>query len=347
MATATIIKMPGMSVVPAFVPRKERDVMETVFIHPEKLGDWKRPGRIQRPLKLNEYIFQCAREMQLHAAQDPDEAWCEVPGIVTLAKFNGETYLLDGQHRLDGALKLAAGQVIVAGGVPVKVALARVRTIHIDSWTEMADEFGRINGQLVRTKPEDVLRAASMGNVNLQAIERACPFIGYDRAGENKKQVLLTMPTAVRTWLGSAGVVPAQGPTVGELTKYLNKPTTLEVIDFYLACDAAGWQNSVYQRFWGTLNLSINMWLYRRLVLGEHQQRFHGGIKPMILTRAQFVECMRGLTMDADYHEWLSGRTLRERDRVPCYTRLKEISTPILRKMGIEPRFPMAADWGG
>lgn len=346
-APATVIRMPGVTALPSFVPKKDRDVMDTVLIHPEKLDQWKRPGRIQRPLKANsDNVVALAREMQLEAARDPEEAYCEIPGVITLAKLDGDTYLLDGQHRLDGGFRMACGQVIVHGGVSVKCALARIRVITVESWTEMADEFVRVNGQLVRTKPEDALRAASMGNVQLQKIEKECPWIGYDRTGESKRTILLSMATAARTWFGSGGVVPAAGPVVADLTKFLTTEQCDLIVDFFKATAEAGWVNPSFARLWGALNLSINMWIWRRVVLGQFQTRFHGGIKPMVLTRDQFVGCMRTLPLNADYHAWLSGRTLRDRDRVPCYSRLQDAYRPAIKQLGIEARFPMATDWG-
>lgn len=348
-ATATLIKMPGVHALPNFVDKNDREVMQTVFVDAEILAEWKRP-KLQRPLQLSRKVYELAEAMQLEAAKDPDEAWCRIPGVITLGKvlekdYKG-TYLLDGQHRIDGALKLACGPILVPGGVSVRQALTNAREKTFDTFAEMGTEFANLNSQLVATKPDDILRALSEMNPHLADIEKACPFIGYDRTGKHKETVLLSMSAALRTWFGSGGLVPASGPPARDTIKYCDDTQTAKIIDFYSACAEAGWALPTLQRLWSTLNLSINMWLWRRVVLGESVQRFHGGQAPLVLERKQYVECMREVASTKAYIEWLGGRSLRYQDRQPCYGRLKDMFTERLAKLGrTSPRFPMA-EWG-
>ncbi len=67
------------------------------------------------------------------------------------------------------------------------------------------------------------------------------------------------------------------------------------------------------------LNLTICMWLYRRLVITPYSP------KTPKFTREQFTAAIGGLSTDEGYLQWLVGRQLRDRDRSPCYQRVKSI----------------------
>lgn len=344
-ATAQLIKMPGLtSLSPAMVKSERPPVMETMILTPDKVPEWKLPG-VQRALKSNDKVLQMAIAMQLEAAQDPEEAYCRIPGIITIGQVGNTRYLVDGQHRIRGAFMRAASELLVAGGVIVKQGLVDLRLMFFESMAELAQEFANLGSVLLPMKADDILRALAESSEHLKRVEEECPYIGYDLTGEHKKTKLLSMSSALRAWYGSGGIVPAGGPPAREIVeKYLNDEQTDQMLGFYHACEEAGWNNNAFRRLWGALNLGVNMWLWRRIVLGQHTQRFHGGQKPMILSREDAILCMRELT-DGGYNEWLEGRSLRYQDRMPCYTRVKELYTIGLARIGSEnPRFPMA-DW--
>lgn len=338
------IRMPGLHVLPAKAPKSMRSEMETMIVTPDLLSQWKLP-KFQRPLNLTNEVRKAAEEMQLEAGKDPDEAFATIQGVITLGRFERQTYLVDGQHRLFGSFAWACRELLAHGGVQVKQALINVRQANFDSMKEMADEFVMLNSQLNKTKPDDVMRAIAEGSPAMAAIEKACPYIGYDLTGENKNRLLLSMSAALRVWNGSGGLVPAHGPRAQEIvSKHLNDEEAKRMIDFFGACEEAGWVNTAFKRLWSSLNLGIVMWMWRRLVLGETRS-FHGGQRPMVLTREQFVFCMREL-LNEDYLNYLVGRSLRFQDRVPTYARVKELFTVGLIRMGIEtPRFPMPQGW--
>jgi hypothetical protein len=74
------------------------------------------------------------------------------------------------------------------------------------------------------------------------------------------------------------------------------------------------------------------MWLYRRLVLDKDR-----GVKRFaVLTRDQFKRAMMSVSADPAYLDWLVARHMGERDRSPCYGRLRAI---IVKRL--------AADTGG
>lgn len=342
MQTQLAIKMPGLRALPSSVSKDDRATMQTMLITPDKLAEWPLPG-LQRPLGLSKKVRDAAEAMQLEAAQDAEEACATIDGVITLGKVGGKTYLVDGQHRLHGAFAWAARELLVHGGVLVKQALVDVRVRQFETMSELAEAFVHLNSQLNPTKPDDIMRSLAHTNEHLHAIEEALPFVGYDLTGANKKTKLLSMSAAIRTWFGSGGLVPANGPTALEIVKkYLNAEQADAMIDFYEACVGAGWQNEAFRRLWSTLNLGVCMWLWRRTVLGETVRYQQGGQKPMVLTRDQFVLCMRSL-LNTEYLDWLQGRSLRYQDRMPCYSHVKDLFTGAMAGLGVEaPRFPMA-----
>lgn len=341
-ATMTAIKMPGLHVVPKSVDKADIAHMQTMIITPDRLAEWKLPG-LQRPLVRSKRVEDAAIAMQLEAAKDPEEACAVIDGVITLGKLGKETYLVDGQHRLYGAFAWAAREILVHGGVLVKQALVDVRVRHFESMADLAEAFINLNSQLNPTKPDDIMRSLAASNEHLRQIEKACPFVGYDLTGANKKLKLLSMSSAIRTWFGSGGLIPANGPSALEIVrKYLDKNQADMMISFYGAAMEAGWAHEPFKRLWGSLNLGVNMWIYRRTVLGETMRFGTGGHRPMVLTRDQYIVCMRSL-MEPEYMDWLVGRQLRYQDRVPCYNHIKERFTVALKPLGIEaPRFPMA-----
>lgn len=344
-ATAmTAIKMPGLRSVPASADRNDVANMDTMIVTPEKLTDWLLPG-LQRPLVRNKKSEEIAAAMQREAAKSKD-ASATISGVITLGMLEKKTYLVDGQHRLYGAFLLACRELLAHDGVLVKQAYVDVRVRHFKTMSEMSDEFIELNSQINPTKPDDILRALASASPHMQAIQQACPYIGYDLTGDKKKTTMLSMSSAIRTWFGSGGLVPAAGPRADELVrKYLDEAQTEKMIGFFTAATEAGWDHDAFRRLWSALNLGINMWLYRRTVLAETINYRSGGHAPMVLTRDQYIACMRSL-MEAKYLDDLVGRSLRFQDRVPCYTRIKEHFTPVLKDFGIDaPRFPQA-QWG-
>lgn len=340
----TEIKMPGLHIVPKGTDKDDISTMKTMLIEPDRLAEWKRPI-FQRPFVKTKRVEEIVGAMQLEAAKDPREACAIIEGVVTLGIVGKDTYLVDGQHRL-GSFALAAKELMEHGGVLVRQALVDVRVRRFDSLKDMADAFINLNSQLNPTKPDDIMRSLAASNEYLAEIAEKCPFVGYDLTGANKKIKLLSMSSAIRTWFGSGGIVPANGPSALEIVrKYLDRNQADMMMAFYGAAMEAGWAHEPFKRLWGSLNLGINMWIYRRTVLGETMRFGQGGHKPMVLTREQYIVCMRSL-MEPEYMDWLVGRQLRFQDRNPCYAHIREHFTVALKQLGVEaPRFPQA-QWG-
>lgn len=321
----TVIKMPGTRE----APKNVRSVMDTLLLTIGGIDRWKKPA-FQREQRMTVKVIALVQELKQNGGV--------IPGIITLGKLSGETYLIDGQHRIAAFRETG-----------LEEGYADVRICHFDSMAEMGEEFVKLNSALVRMKNEDILRGLEGVNPHLSAVRRRCPFIGYDHVrivppGATGSKILLSMAVAIRTWYGSEKT-PTTGPSSPLSANMLNEADVKLISDFFTACHEAWGADKTNFKLWGSLNLCVLMWLWRRVVLGQDQARTHGGSKPMRLTREQFVACMMTLSADGRYADWLVGRSLGDRDRGPCYTRIRE--TFVRRLAGFDmraPRFPKS-DW--
>jgi len=94
-------------------------------------------------------------------------------------------------------------------------------------------------------------------------------------------------------------------------------------------------------RLWGALNLTMCMWLWRRLVLDQNRT---SGLRRVALSPAQFKKCMMRVSASEDYVDWLQRRLLSDRDRAPCFRRLCGLFVASLKQEGVEkPAMPKPA----
>lgn len=352
MATAALaLKMPGTTMIlPRSIKTEDRPIQGTAIFTPERLDEWNRP-EFQRPLLINQDVQGMARKMMLEAAADK-EGMCSIPGIILFGRFLGDDYLLDGQHRIFGAFALACGkralegttEFLTEGGVRPKMALASTETRHYNSLSEMAQAFVNAQKKLVALKADDSLRALEYTNTYLRDLREACPFIGYEKNKNTKDRIMISMSAAIRTWFGS-GATPATGPECSRAASYLDETETARLISFFIACERAGWVDSMWPNLWGTLNIGLNMWLWRKLVLGK-ENKFRGGGDFMALTVQQYAECMKGLKTP-EYAKFLKSRALRFQDRLITYEYIQDLFMPELARQGIiGPKFPVPQGWG-
>lgn len=315
----TVLRMPGIKELPKSAPKSVRSVMDTLLLTPAGVARWKKPP-FQRELRVTKKVEAFAEELKTNGGV--------IHGIITLGKLDGETYIVDGQHRIEG---------FNMSGLPE--GFADVRICHFDSMSEMAEEFERLNSALVRMKTDDILRALEHSNHCLAIIRKRCPFVGYDhiRAGGNSARLLL-MSTLVRVWFGASGDTPTPGPSSSEAASLLDDTNT-ERITMLLALMFEAWGRDPENfRLWGSLNLSMHFWLWRRLVLREGVT----SARIVTLKNDEFRQCMMAVSSNQLYVDWLPGRSLRERDRSPAYNRIKQIFAGRLGGMGFgKPILPI------
>lgn len=298
---SNVIKMPGVTSVPAGTPKTVKSTMDTVILTPEGLKSWKAPP-FQRPLRVNPKLQAIAEELKHNGGV--------IPGIITIGIVNREKFLIDGQHRVEAFKISGLGE-----------AYADMRICHFDTMAEMGDEFVKLNSQIVKLRPDDLLRGLEGSIQGLQSIRKECPFIGYDMIRRGERAPILSMSIALRVWCSSAPEIPSSaGMTAREIASHLDTDETNRISHFYSTCLQAWGRDHEYSRAWGTLNLTIVAWLWRRVVI-SHQTN----TRVTKFTPQQFLSGMRALTASSDYMDWLTGRVLTDRDRSPCYERIKTI----------------------
>jgi hypothetical protein len=295
------------------LPRKpqthKHSSMETVEVTQSSVNGWAIPP-FQRPLRVNDKV----RQIALKIADDGGV----IPGVITVGrlKIGRETrhYLIDGQHRLEAFRMSTCPQ-----------ALADVRFMDFTTMADMADEFVELNSRIVNMRPDDVLRGLEESTEALRLIRQACPYVGYDniRRGHSNAP-MVSMSMALRVWEGSAAETPV---SIGRSAAQLATDMTIESANqlkvfFGMAFEAWGRDDST-KRLWSALNLSLCMWIWRRIVLdNDRSKRRH-----IALRTETFRQCLMQLGATASYTEWLEGRALGDRDRPAAYNRIKAVFT--------------------
>lgn len=299
------------------IEKKTKTVVDTILVTPEKVRTWKSPV-FQRQLRENRKVQALAEQLK-----NDGGVW---PGIVTLGFFNGETYLIDGQHR--------AHAFIMSG---LAEGYSDVRIHYFNSMAEMGDEFVKLNSQLVVLRPDDILRGLESSMPALKVIRGECPFIGYDVVRRSEKAPIVSMSMVLRSWRAGINEVPAS--TGGEAARVVASGMDETEVRYFaefmnIAYKAFG-RDVEYQRLWARLNLTLSVWMYKHLVLSQYSP------KTPRLTKEMFQRCLMALSADTEYLDWLVGRTLSERDRSPAYARMKSIfARRIMQETGRKVSLP-------
>jgi len=292
-----------LTIKPNTKPQKAtRTTVDTIAFDREQIASWELPA-FQRPLKLNDKVVALAETIKRDGGV--------IPGVITLGVLGGQTYLLDGQHRR--AAFMQSG---------MESGYTDVRIHHFDNMGEMGEEFVRLNSQLVRMRPDDILRGLELSYEPLRRLREKCPFIGYDMIRRGTNAPIVSMALVLRGWRSSSCEVPAShgvASSAAALAVSLTNEDSNEMIRFLSACFEAWGRDQEYMRLWGGLNLVLCMWLYRRTVMQQNS------VKSIRLTREQFKKCLMSLSAESDYLDYLTGRSMGERDRSPTYGRMKHI----------------------
>jgi hypothetical protein len=277
--------------------------MDTMELTPKGVRAWKRPP-FQRELRINDKVKKLVDNLIADGGV--------VPGIITLGHMDGDIYLVDGQHRAEAFLLSE-----------LQVGYADVRICEFETMAEMSEQFVQLNSALVRMRTDDIIRGLEAINPLIASIRRKCPFIGYDGVRGAQARVLVSMAVAIRTWFGST-LTPTNGPASTDAVKMLTEESVAALCKFMNVCFEAWGRDREHFRLWSTLNLGILMWLWRRIVLGEGSVP-KGARRSVVLEGGDFQRCLMGLAADPKYTDWLVGRSMCERDRSPCYARIREI----------------------
>lgn len=309
---------------PKTVPeRRTRTTVDTIMVTPERIAKWKLPSG-QRPLRENAKLRMISEQIK----QDGGV----IPGVLTIGILSGAYWIIDGQHRLHA--------FSISG---VTEGYADIRFVHAESMVDITDEFVRLNSDIVRMRPDDFLRGLEGSIFALQAIRKACPFVGYDQIRRGTSGPILSMSCVLRWWRGSGMETPS-GSVSGMSAVDLAQSTTDEevsgIIDFlHLANEAFG-RDVQYAQLWTGLNMVLCMWMFRKLVLTQYSP------KTPRIDRATFKKCLMSVSADSVYQDWLHGRHMGERDRSPAYARLKSIFGKRLQQelTGSKVQLP-APDW--
>lgn len=281
--------------------RHTKTKMDTLRLTPESVGKWRKPP-FQRTLIVNSKVREVVDTIK--------ESGGVIPGILTLGVIGQDTYLVDGQHRIE-AYKIS--------GLPE--GFADVRMHWFEDVSQMAREFEELNSALVNWKPDDILRARESYMPSLQELRKLCPFIGYTMIRRSTGAPLISMSAVLRCWFGSETEVPMAG--AGKSARNAAERLTLDEarsLAAFLELPAAAWgRDAEFFKLWGNLTLCLTMWMYRRTVIQLYTPA------TTRLTRDQFRKGLSGLSADEKFLEFLVGRGLNDTSRAPTYNRIKTI----------------------
>lgn len=285
-------------------PKQVRSVMETMIQTRAEVQAWQVPS-FQRPIRINDKVRTLAEMLKSNGGI--------VPGIITLGRVEGDKtiWIPDGLHRREAFLLSDLPECIMD-----------VRLCSFANIPEMAREFVDLNSKLVNMRPDDILRGLESCIRSLKMIREACPFVGYDNIRRNDNSApILSMSSVLRCWQHSGFEAPHSGGSSAlQLAEELEEVQTFELIKF-LAVARSAWGNEEQNyRLWSALNLTMCMWIWRRMVVDKDRT---GTKRYISMSEDQFRKCLMALSADGMYSDWLIGRKMGDRDRVPCFSRIR------------------------
>lgn len=276
--------------------------LDTIEVTPDLVRSWKLPP-FQRPLRVNDKVLALAQQIKRDDGV--------IPGVFSIGQLKNDRWLIDGQHRRESFLISEC-----------LVGYVDVRTCHFASMADMGEEYVNLNSRIVQMRPDDILRGLEDSYPALAKVRKRCAFVGYDQIRRNERAPVLSMSALLRCWNGSSGDVPKSGGvSAAQLATTLQSDEADGVADFLDLAFKAWGRDPAYARLWSSLNLTICMWLWRRVVLGTGMTastRYHR------FTPEQFKKCLMSLSA-SDYVDWLLGRNSQSRDNSPAYSRIKTI----------------------
>jgi hypothetical protein len=301
--------------------------MDTLLLSVDQINAWQTP-EWQRPIRANSKVMALAEEMKQTQT---------IVGVITLGHMSKDnaSYVVDGQHRIE-AFRISGLTEVIAD----------IRVVHFDTMAEMADEFVKLNTAIKRMRPDDMLRGLAPNLPNLQRVMRECPFVGYThvrRKGHSGS--LVNLASVLRCWQASINDTPSSGSSSMSITQIAaaqDNESTANLIKLLSLMSHAWGSDPEYFKLWGNLNMTICMWLYRRMVLDTTRR---GSQRVSILTDTQFKQCLGSLSASSSYMDWLVGRLLNDRDRSPALVRIKTIFVRRLIESGVAKPYLPSPSW--
>jgi hypothetical protein len=278
----------------------EKTRMETQLLSLQEMDSWALPP-FQREEVQTKKVMEFAEELKQNGGI--------IGGVIHLGQLRHDTviYLVDGQQRRNGCHISERGEFIA--DISLKL---------YDSMVEMAEEFKRLNSRLVPLRPDDLLRACESTHKALAKLRSNCPFVGYGNIRRQACSPLLSMSFALKSWFGSGLATPQQtGQAISLLDQFTDAQCELLTV-FLLTAHTAWGADRQYSRLWSNPNLTMCMYLYRKLTVEPSSRR-------AAVPAEMFRKCLMSVSANGNYYDWLSGRHLHERDRSPCYKRLRSI----------------------
>jgi hypothetical protein len=280
---------------------------DAVLVTADEVETWTLP-KFQRTQKDNAKVDAYREKVRVSDG-------CVSGGVITLGRIPGDPniYKVDGQHRLYAALTSGVIQFLL--------------TIHIKRYAdfgEMANDYIELQDSLVPMRRDDVLKAAMENKPSLQAIVTQCSFVGFDQIRRaTTAQKLVSMSAVLNCWIGSDAETPG-AKSSGRVPDNLPDSEVSNLCMFLNLCYSAWGNHSEYFRLWGNLNMCMLMWMFRQLVL-KNQIGIARKLTHTTIDANTFRKCMVAITSDSNYYDWLYGKNMRERDRGPCYRKLRDV----------------------
>jgi hypothetical protein len=281
---------------------------------------WKSPP-FQRPLRVNDKVILAAAEIKADGGV--------ISGTFTIGIFEGSRWLVDGQHRREAFYQSGCS----TGYVDVRIIL-------FESMADMADEFVRVNQRLVNLKPDDIVRGLEASCEPVAKLRKKCPYVGYDNIRRSDRSPVVAMSQLLRCWNGSGNDTPRTG---GVSAAHLAGTFTADDCDLliqFMDCAFTAWgRDKQNHRLWSSLNLTLCMWLYRRIHLTAYSA------KTQRVDKELFTKCLMSASAADLYVAWLMGRQLDTHSTAPAYSKIKGLFTTRIEKETGKKAYLPAPTW--
>ena len=291
--------------------KAKRKRVDTIELTEALWKTFKRPP-FQREVTVNAKLQGVAKEI----AEDG-----VFPGILTLGILDGQTYRIDGQHRGEAFLISKRPNILVD-----------VHYLECDSMDEMAAEFRRLNSSIVKMRPDDVLKSMETTTSALRKIREECPFVGYGHIRRHENSPILSMSHTLACWTASGHDYPSGSSSAQNNAEALTSESSKNLIRFLRLAHTAWGQDKQYSRLWSKLNLSLTMWMFRRIVLCEGAGN---AFKFYLSSDAMYSKLMMSLSASSRYLDYLVGRIVTTDHVPPTFGRMKALMIARLREEGV------------